>query len=100
MIATSQKVELKGVDDKTLTKVAEPDYFTKDKPSEKKKSEEAFFKQGEKAEKKTVPSGRASDQKAIDKALLSAIKKEQFLGSYLASNFSLRKGDRPHEMKF
>ena len=51
-------------------------------------------------QKKTIPSSRASDQKSIDKALLSTIKKEQFLGSYLASNFSLRKGDKPHEMKF
>jgi len=100
VIATSSKVDVKELDEKVLEKVAAPDYFTKDKASEKKKSEEAFFKQGEKPEKKTIPSSRASDQKAIDKALLSTIKKEQFLGSYLASNFSLRKGDKPHEMKF
>lgn len=51
VIATSSKVELKGIDEKTLEKVAEPDYFTKDKKSDKeKKGEEAFFKQGEKPE--------------------------------------------------
>jgi len=100
VIATSSKVDLKGIDQKTLEKVAAADYFTKNKASEKKKSEEAFFKQGEQPEKKKIPSSRASDQKSIDKALLSTIKKEQFLGSYLASNFSLRKGDKPHEMKF
>lgn len=51
-------------------------------------------------QKKEPTSSRASDQKTIDKTLLAAIKKEQFLGSYLASNFSLRKGDKPHEMKW
>ena len=50
VIATSAKVDLKGVDEKILEKVGEPDYFTKDKASEKKSSEEAFFKQGEKPE--------------------------------------------------
>jgi len=47
---------------------------------------------------KKPSSSRAADQKAVDKALLSTIKKEPFLASYLASSFSLRKGDRPHEM--
>jgi large subunit ribosomal protein L6e len=100
VIATSSKVDLKGIDEKTLEKVAGADYFTKNKAAEKKKSEEAFFKQGEQPEKKKIASSRASDQKTIDKTLLSTIKKEQFLGSYLASNFSLRKGDKPHEMTF
>ena len=45
-------------------------------------------------------SSRAADQKIVDKAILSVIKKEQFLVSYLASSFSLRKGDRPHEMQW
>lgn len=49
-------------------------------------------------QKKKPSSSRAADQKAVDKALLSTIKKEPFLTSYLASTFSLRKGDRPHEM--
>lgn len=49
VIATSGRVELKGIDEKTLEKVAAPDYFTKEK-SKEKKTEEAFFKQGEKPE--------------------------------------------------
>ena len=52
------------------------------------------------AQKKKVASGRAQDQKAIDKALLSSIKKEKYLASYLATSFSLRNGQKPHEMKF
>jgi len=50
--------------------------------------------------KKKVTSARASDQKAVDKALLATIKKEPHLIEYLGSTFSLRKGDRPHEMKW
>src|SRR5690606_6883079 len=51
VIATSAKVDLKGVDQKTLEKVSEADYFTKDKKAEKEqKGEEAFFKHGEKPE--------------------------------------------------
>lgn len=99
VIATSAKVDVKGLDEKTLEKVGGDSYFTREKKSGKK-GEEEFFKQGEKPEKKKPSSARATDQKTIDKTLLSAIKKEQFLGSYLASNFSLRTGDKPHEMKF
>lgn len=49
---------------------------------------------------KKVASGRAEDQRSVDKALLGNLKKEPFLLSYLASTFSLRNGDRPHEMAF
>lgn len=51
-------------------------------------------------QKKKITSARAGDQKTIDQALLANIKKEQLLASYLATSFSLRKGDKPHEMKF
>lgn len=51
-------------------------------------------------QKKQVNSTRAADQKAIDKALIANIKKVEFLASYLATSFSLRKGDKPHEMKW
>ena len=49
VIATSLKVDLKGIDDKTVEKVGEEGYFTREKKQEKK-GEEAFFKQGEKPE--------------------------------------------------
>ena len=51
-------------------------------------------------QKKEIGSDRANDQKAVDKALLATIKKEPHLMEYLGSTFSLRKGDRPHEMKW
>ncbi|CEO58797.1 60S ribosomal protein L6-B [Penicillium cataractarum] len=99
VIATSKRIDIAGVDAKTLEKVSTPDYFTKEKKAEKK-SEEAFFKQGEKPEKKKVASARAADQKAVDQSILSSVKKEEFLSSYLATTFSLRNGDKPHEMKW
>merc|ERR1711868_288575 len=95
VIATRTTVPLSGLDNKTLEKVS-----ARDKKADKKGSEEAFFQQGEKPQKKELAAGRAEDQKAVDKAILEAIKKEHYLQSYLASNFSLRKGDRPHEMVF
>ncbi|GKZ18215.1 hypothetical protein AbraIFM66951_000389 [Aspergillus brasiliensis] len=99
VIATSTRVDISGVDAQTIEKVSAADYFTKEKKAEKK-TEEAFFKQGEKPQKKVVASARASDQKAVDQSILASVKKEAFLGSYLASTFSLRNGDKPHEMKW
>lgn len=43
------KVELKGIDSKTVEKASEDGYFTADKKKEKA-GEESFFKQGEKPE--------------------------------------------------
>ncbi|CEJ85976.1 Putative 60S ribosomal protein L6 [[Torrubiella] hemipterigena] len=97
VIATSYKVDLAGLDQKKVDEVAQPKYFTAEKAKEKA-GQEAFFKQGEKAQKKEINSTRAADQKAIDKALIASIKKVDLLPSYLASSFSLRKGDKPHEM--
>lgn len=49
VIATSKRIDISGVDSKALEKISAPDYFTKEKKAEKK-TEEAFFKQGEKPE--------------------------------------------------
>jgi large subunit ribosomal protein L6e len=43
---------------------------------------------------------RVVDQKTIDKAIVAAVKKQNMLESYLRSSFSLRHGQRPHEMVF
>jgi large subunit ribosomal protein L6e len=99
VIATSYKVDISGLDQKKIDEVSQPKYFTADK-AKAKAGEEAFFKQGEEAQKKEVSSTRAADQKAIDKALIANIKNVEFLPSYLASSFSLRKGDKPHEMSW
>jgi len=99
VIATSYKVDISGLDEKKVDEISQPKYFTADK-TKQKAGEDAFFKQGEKPEKKKVASARASDQKAVDQGILATIKKEEFLSSYLATSFSLRNGDKPHEMKW
>ncbi|PHH54640.1 60S ribosomal protein L6-B [Ceratocystis fimbriata CBS 114723] len=99
VIATSMKVDLAGLDQAKVDEISSAKYFTADKESQKA-GEEAFFKNGEKPQKKEVTSARVADQKAIDKALLANIKKVDMLSSYLSSTFSLRKGDKPHEMKW
>lgn len=43
---------------------------------------------------------RKKDQKAVDDQLVAAIKKVDQLEGYIKSRFSLKKGDRPHELKF
>ena len=49
VIATSLKVDVSGLDTKKIEEIAQPKYFTAEKAKEKA-GEEAFFKQGEKAE--------------------------------------------------
>lgn len=99
VIATKTSVNVKGIDQGTVDKVGGADYFSRDKKADKKGSEEKFFGEGKKEGKKPEGS-RVEDQKKVDKALLANIKKEPMLMSYLGSSFSLRKGDKPHEMVF
>lgn len=54
VIATSQKIDVSGVDSKKLDEIATPKYFTATKTKDKA-GEEAFFKQGEKAEVRRRP---------------------------------------------
>jgi large subunit ribosomal protein L6e len=43
---------------------------------------------------------RVAAQKAVDGALVPAIKKTPLMDSYLKTLFSLSKADAPHKMKF
>jgi large subunit ribosomal protein L6e len=49
VIATSQKIDLAGVDQAKIEEIASEKYFAREK-ADKKKGEDAFFKQGEKPE--------------------------------------------------
>jgi large subunit ribosomal protein L6e len=51
-------------------------------------------------QKKQTPDIRKSDQKEVDAALCKNIAKVPQLADYIASSFSLSKGDRPHLMQF
>jgi large subunit ribosomal protein L6e len=60
VIATSEKVDLSGIDSKKLDEIAGDKYFAREK-GDKKNGEEQFFKQGEKPEVrnlKTMKSNR------------------------------------------
>lgn len=95
VIATSTKVNVSGVDSSKFT----PAYFSRDRKSEKKVSEEELFGSAKSA-KKEIKSERVSDQKDVDSAILAEIKKTPLLKQYLAASFSLKHGDRPHLLKF
>lgn len=101
VIATGTSVDVSGLDKATVDKASGAGYFARDKKADKKGSEEAFFGQDKSAAQKKAPGGtRVEDQKKVDKALLAAIQKVPDMKQYLGSNFSLRKGDRPHAMVF
>lgn len=93
VIATSTRVSLEGVNVDKFN-VA---YFAREKTSKKAATEEEFFADGK---KKEVKQERVADQKTVDSALLAQIKKTPLLKQYLASSFSLKKGDKPHLLKF
>ena len=54
VIATSYKVDISGLDQKKVDEISAPKYFTAEKAKEKA-GEEAFFKQGEKAQVRKYP---------------------------------------------
>lgn len=99
VIATSQKVDVSKVD---LSKY-DKNYFARPgrgmgKGKKASTKEQEFF--GDAKGKKTIDSSRAQDQKTVDKAVVAGVKAVPHLAAYLASTFSLSKGDRPHLMKF
>ncbi|KAG9397635.1 60S ribosomal protein L6E [Carpediemonas membranifera] len=56
---------------------------------------EEWFKHSE-----TVLPALAETQKTLDATLLAEIKKVDSMKAYMKSKFSLKKGDRPHDMVF
>ncbi|KAJ2958743.1 hypothetical protein NQZ79_g5724 [Umbelopsis isabellina] len=95
VIATSTKVDLSGAQ---IDEKFNDAYFAKKTVSNKKGSEEEFFEGEQK--KKVYPESKAADQKNIDKAILAAVANVPQLRQYLASSFSLKKGQFPHQLKF
>lgn len=91
VIATSTRVSVEGVKADKFT----PAYFARSNAD--KKAEKQFFAEGKQKELKAE---RVSDQKDVDAALIAEIKKTPLLKQYLATNFSLKSGDKPHLLKF
>lgn len=93
-IVTSTVVDISGV---KIPDHIDDAYFAREE-SEEKKDEDQYFTT---EKKETVVSDkRKADQAALDKALAPAIAKVEALGAYLKAKFSLKQGDKPHEMKF
>lgn len=51
-------------------------------------------------EKNTLPAEKKDDQKAVDAPLLKAIEGVPELKAYLGARFSLKAGQKPHELVF
>lgn len=95
VIATSTKVDLSGV---SVDEKLNDAYFRREKASGTK-PEASFF--ADPANKPAHPSSKVADQKALDKAVIGAVKKSgPVMAKYLAASFSLSNGDRPHAMRF
>ncbi|RLV93097.1 60S ribosomal protein L6-B [Spathaspora sp. JA1] len=95
VIATSTKVNVDGVDVSKFN----VEYFAREKVTRAaKKSEADLF--NEAPVKKEIKEERVADQKTVDAALLSEIKKTPLLKQYLSASFSLKSGDKPHLLKF
>lgn len=95
VIATSTKLDISGVQVDAKLNDA---YFRREKAA-KVKPEASFF--ADPKNKAAHPESKVADQKALDKSVIAAIKKEgPTMVKYLAATFSLSNGERPHAMVF
>ncbi|KAF7798939.1 hypothetical protein EIP86_010167 [Pleurotus ostreatoroseus] len=97
VIATSTKINLG--DFKADEKINDA-YFAKDAKKGKATAEEEFFAEGKPKEKTAFPESKAADQKAVDAAVVAAVKKEESLAKYLKASWGLSKGQFPHHLTF
>merc|ERR1712139_740008 len=93
VIGTQTKVDISGL---TVSANINDDFFKKPK-APKKKDDELFF---EKDKESTIDDSRKQLQKDVDAKIVAAIDKTPLLKQYLSSKFSLKKGDKPHQMTF
>merc|ERR1711966_126282 len=93
VIGTATKVDVSGV---KLPENVNDAFFKKPK-TQKKKDDELFY---EKEKESTIDDSRKALQDDVDAAIVAAVGKTPLLKEYLSSKFSLKKGDKPHEMSF
>merc|ERR1719460_1123970 len=93
VIATQTKVDISGV--KVPAEVND-DFFKKEQ-TKKKKTDEVF---DQKEKESTIDESRKAIQKDVDGKIVAAIGKVALLKEYMSSKFSLKKGQKPHEMTF
>ncbi|KIP10729.1 hypothetical protein PHLGIDRAFT_84728 [Phlebiopsis gigantea 11061_1 CR5-6] len=97
VIATSTKLEL---GDFKVDEKLNDAYFAKPASKGKSSAEEEFFAEGKPKAKETFPESKAADQKAVDSAVVAAVKKTEYLSKYLRATFGLSKGSFPHQLAF
>jgi large subunit ribosomal protein L6e len=87
-------VDVSGVDVSSI----KDDYFSRAK-DDKKEGEDEFFL-GDAPKAAVVSDQRKADQQKVDAALLKAVAATDMLEAYLAAQFTLTTGDKPHKMQF
>ncbi|EGG20904.1 60S ribosomal protein L6 [Cavenderia fasciculata] len=98
VVATTTKVDISKV--KVDARIND-EYFVEERKKIAKVPEATFFDKKNKTVKtKKHSEVRVADQKAVDAALLEALKSQKALTLYLKTKFYLKKGQYPHEMKF
>ena len=93
-IATSTKVDVSKVDCKAF----DDKYFKKPAKDRSAKSEDGFF--AAPTARKELPAEYVAANKALDASVGAAIGAVPHLKEYMSSLFSLKSGDKPHEMVF
>merc|ERR1711904_586220 len=94
VIATQTKVDVSKV---KIPDTVNDDLFKKPKSAKAKKDDEVFF---DKEKESTLDDSRKALQQQVDSGLMSVISKTPLLKAYIASKFSLKNGQKPHEMTF
>merc|ERR1711959_840904 len=93
VIATQTSVDVSGV--KVPAEVND-DFFKKEQ-TKNKKTDEVF---DQKEKESTIDESRKAIQKDVDAKIVAAIGRVALLKEYMSSKFSLKKGQKPHEMTF
>jgi large subunit ribosomal protein L6e len=75
-------------------------YFAKASTKGHRSAEAEFFDGGKPKPKEPYPEAKSSDQKELDKAIITSIKKTENLSKYLKASWGLSKGQFPHQMVF
>jgi len=97
VIATSTRIELG--DFKPDVKINDS-YFSKSEKKRTRSAEDEFFDDGKPKEKEAFPESKAADQREVDKVVVAAVKKTEYLGKYLKASWGLSKGEYPHQLVF
>lgn len=75
-------------------------YFAKSEKNRTRSAEDEFFADGKPKDRESFPESKAADQREVDKVVLAAVKKTEYLAKYLKASWGLSKGEYPHQLVF